>query len=159
RMSAVSAVAAYRQALARFAEMTVLETWYSKVAMEEVFEEYADDPKALKQLKKSIAQAAHNTTEHVFHKITAVENGTPHITHQPPLLYHPDPSELDMGRDVRPFLENYHQMQKNSAAPQEQTAPPKPARSWAISGTRRGLKARNSSGLRPMKTRSCGTNT
>src|SRR5262249_34061020 len=69
------------------------------------------------------------------------------------------PSELDMGRDVRPFLENYHQMQKNSAAPQEQTAPPKPARSWAISGTRRGLKARNSSGLRPMKTRSCGTNT
>jgi uncharacterized protein (DUF2252 family) len=107
RMSAVSVVAAYRETLARFAEMTVLETWYAKVAMEEVFEEYADDPKALKQLKKSIAQAEENTTEHVFHKITAVENGKPHITEQPPLLYHPDPSELDMGRDVRPFFENY----------------------------------------------------
>jgi uncharacterized protein (DUF2252 family) len=35
RMSAVSAVAAYRQTLARYAEMTVLETWYAKVAMEE----------------------------------------------------------------------------------------------------------------------------
>src|SRR5262249_55639918 len=41
RTAAVSAGAAYREALARFAEMTVLETWYAKVTMEEVFAEYA----------------------------------------------------------------------------------------------------------------------
>jgi uncharacterized protein (DUF2252 family) len=107
RRSALSAVAAYREALARFAEMTVLETWYAKVTMEEVFAEYAGDPKVLKLLKKSAAQAAQNTIEHVFHKITAVEDGKPRITDQPPLLFHPDPSELDMERDVRPFFEDY----------------------------------------------------
>src|SRR5262249_43082961 len=41
RRAAVSVVAAYRTALARFAGMTVLETWYAKVSMEEVFGEYA----------------------------------------------------------------------------------------------------------------------
>src|SRR5262245_63978724 len=63
RRSAVSVVAAYRETLARFAEMTVLETWYAKVTIEEVFAEFADDPKALKGLKKSIAEATHNTNE------------------------------------------------------------------------------------------------
>jgi uncharacterized protein (DUF2252 family) len=107
RRSAVSVVAAYRAALACFTEKSVLETWYAKVAMDEVFAEYADDPKALKQLKKSIAEATENTTEHVFHKITAVKNGKPRITDHPPLLFHPDPSELDLERDVRPFFANY----------------------------------------------------
>src|SRR5262245_43601797 len=57
RRSAVAAVAAYRQALARFAEMSVLETWYAKVKMEEVFAELADDPRVLKQMQKAVAEA------------------------------------------------------------------------------------------------------
>jgi uncharacterized protein (DUF2252 family) len=107
RRSAESAVASYREALARFAEMAVLEIWYAKVTMEEVFAEYARDPKILKLLKKSVAQAKHNTTEHVFHKITHVEGNKPRITDHAPLLFHPDASELDMERDVRPFFERY----------------------------------------------------
>ena len=107
RRAAVSVVAAYRTALARFAGMTVLEIWYAKVSMEEVFAEYADDPKTLRLLKKSVAQAAQNTTEHVVHKITNVEGGKPRIGEHPPLLFHPDPADLDMERDVRPFFEQY----------------------------------------------------
>jgi hypothetical protein len=106
RRSAESVVAAYRNALARFAEMTVLEIWYAKVTMDEVFAEYSDDPKALKLLQKSVQKAMEDTTEHVFHKIAAVADGKPRIADQPPLLFHPDPSELDMGRDVQPFFEN-----------------------------------------------------
>jgi uncharacterized protein (DUF2252 family) len=107
RASAVSAVAAYRRALARFAAMTVLEIWYARVTMDEVFAEYAREPNALKAFKKGICQAEHNTTEHVFHKITSDDHGKPRITDHPPLLFHPDPSELDMARDVRPFFANY----------------------------------------------------
>ena len=107
RRAAGSAVAAYRTALARFAEMTVLETWYARVTMDEVFAEYAGDPKALKQLRRSVEQATHNTTEHVFHKIAAVEGGKPRIADHQPLLFHPDASELDLERDVRPFFERY----------------------------------------------------
>jgi uncharacterized protein (DUF2252 family) len=107
RRAVGSVAAAYRAAVERFSEMTVLETWYAKVSMEDVFAEYADDPKILKSLKKSVAEAEQNTTEHVFHKITAVEDGKPRITDHPPLLFHPDPSELEMDRDVRPFFESY----------------------------------------------------
>jgi uncharacterized protein (DUF2252 family) len=107
RRAALSAVAAYREALARFAGMTVLEIWYAKVTMEEVFAEFAADPRAQKHLRRSVAQAEHNTTDHVFHKIAAVEGGRPRIHDQPPLLFHPDPSELDVERDVRPFFESY----------------------------------------------------
>jgi uncharacterized protein (DUF2252 family) len=107
RRAAEAVVATYRTALARFAEMTVLETWYTKVTMDEVFAEYANDPKALKLLQRSVKQAQENTTEHVFHKIAAVDGGKPGIADHHPLLFHPDPSELDMERDVRPFFDNY----------------------------------------------------
>src|SRR5262249_9969218 len=107
RRAAVSVVTNYRTALAGFAEMSVLETWYAKVSMDEVFQEYARDPKIAKHLLKSVEQAKQNTTEHVFHKITDVENGKPRIHDQPPLLFHADASELDLERDVRPFFANY----------------------------------------------------
>src|SRR5262249_31690686 len=105
---AVQAVtAAYRTAPACFAGMTVLETRDARITMDEVFEEYAADPAILKRLKKSVQQAQQATSEHVFHKITTVADGTPRITDQPPLLFHPDPSQLDLERDVRPFFTNY----------------------------------------------------
>src|SRR5262249_58547904 len=34
-------------------------------------------------------------------------HGQPRIVDQPPLLYHPDPSELDTEREVAPFLASY----------------------------------------------------
>jgi uncharacterized protein (DUF2252 family) len=107
RRAAESVVAAYRTALARFAEMTVLETWYARVTMDEVFAEYAGDPKTLKLLNKSVRHAAQDTTEHIFHKVAAIDDGQPRIADQQPLLFHPHPSELDMERDVRPFFESY----------------------------------------------------
>jgi len=107
RQSAISAVASYRTSMARFAEMSVLETWYAKVSMDEVFEEYAHDPKVVKTLQKSIDKALHSTTEHVFHSIAKIDNGKPRIADQPPLLFHPDRSELDIDREVRPLFESY----------------------------------------------------
>jgi uncharacterized protein (DUF2252 family) len=107
RASATSAVASYRTATAHFAQLSVLDIWYAKVSMDEVFQEHARDPKVVKLLQKSVDKALHSTTEHVFHSITKIENGKPRIADQPPLLFHPDPSELDMEREVRPFFENY----------------------------------------------------
>jgi uncharacterized protein (DUF2252 family) len=107
RRAVEAVVTAYRSSLARFAEMTVLETWYAMVTLEDLLEEFADDPKVVKLLRRSVAKAARGTTEHVFHKITTVANGKPRIVDQPPLLFHPDPSELDLERDLRPFFEGY----------------------------------------------------
>ena len=42
------------------------------------------------RVKKKIAEARKQTSEHVFHKLTTPSRGLPRIVDQPPLLYHID---------------------------------------------------------------------
>jgi uncharacterized protein (DUF2252 family) len=107
RAAAEAVVSAYRTALAHFAEQSVLSIWYARVTLEEVLAEYAADPKVLKLFMKRVDQAKENTTEHVFHKIAHMDNGKPHLVDHPPLLFHANPADLDMEKDVRPFIANY----------------------------------------------------
>jgi uncharacterized protein (DUF2252 family) len=100
-------LAAYRTTMARYAKMPVLETWYAKVAFDELLQSAANDAKYLKKLKKTVAKAAQNTCDHVFHKITTTEHGRPRIVDDPPLLYHSDSSRHDLEGHVLPFLEKY----------------------------------------------------
>lgn len=107
RDAARSAAASYRESIARFARMSVLETWYARVTMDEVFAEFAGEPKAVQRLRKSVSEARHQTTEYVFHKITTNAGVRPRIKDQHPLLFHPDPADLDLDRDARPFFSDY----------------------------------------------------
>jgi uncharacterized protein (DUF2252 family) len=107
RRSLQALLAAYRTTQAHFAELSVLETWYAKITFDDVFQKLANDPKLARRLRTEVAKATQNTSEHVFHKITTTAHGKPRIVDQPPLLYHADPSEFDMERDVLPFVENY----------------------------------------------------
>jgi uncharacterized protein (DUF2252 family) len=107
RPSLYSLLSAYRNAVSQFAQMSVLETWYAKITFEEVAQSVADNPRILKRLRKTVDKATHNTSEHVFHKITALASGKSRIVDQPPLLFHPDPSEFDLEREVLPFFESY----------------------------------------------------
>jgi uncharacterized protein (DUF2252 family) len=100
-------LAAYRTAQAQFAEMSVLETWYAKITFDDLLHYTENNPKFLKQVRKAVEKATQNTSEHVFHKITTTVDGKPRIVDQPPLLYHADPSEFNVERDVLPFLANY----------------------------------------------------
>jgi uncharacterized protein (DUF2252 family) len=109
RQSVTAMVAAYRAAMARYSELSTLDTWYAKISMDEVFQELADDPKIVKLLKRSVHQAAEHTTEHVVHKISKVVDGKSQLVDQPPLLFHADPSELDMERDLRSFFARYRE--------------------------------------------------
>ncbi|HXD86872.1 MAG TPA: DUF2252 domain-containing protein [Urbifossiella sp.] len=96
----------YRTAMAEFAQMSVLDTWYARIPLNELVA-HAHNSKYQKRLKKAIEKAAENTSEHVYHKITTTVHGKPRIVDSPPLLFHPDPTEFDTERDVAPFLENY----------------------------------------------------
>jgi uncharacterized protein (DUF2252 family) len=107
RRGAEAVADAYRSTLGYFAERPVLETWYAKITLEDLLTQYANDPKVVKMLQDSVNKAAQSTTEHVFHKIATAENEKPRIADHPPLLFHPDPSELDTERDLRPFFESY----------------------------------------------------
>jgi uncharacterized protein (DUF2252 family) len=107
RQSLQALLAAYRTTQARFAEMSVLETWYAKITFRDVLGDAANDPKYLKRLRKAVEKATQYTSEHVLHKITIKADGKPRIVDAPPLLYHADPSEVDVARDVLPFLRRY----------------------------------------------------
>ena len=109
RRSVTAMVSAYRAAMARFSGMSVLEIWYAKTSMDEMFQEFADDPKVVKLLNRGVEHAREHTTEHVFHKISTVVDGKSRLADQPPLLFHADPAELDLERDVVPFLGKYRE--------------------------------------------------
>src|SRR5262249_8753393 len=85
------------------------EIWYARTSMDEMFQEFAEDPKVVKLLKRGVEQAAEHTSEHVFHKISTVIDGKSKLADQPPLLFHADPSELDLERDIVPFFASYRE--------------------------------------------------
>jgi uncharacterized protein (DUF2252 family) len=109
RAAAREVGAAYRTTAARFAQMGVLDTWYARVTMDEVCAEFGQQPKMVRRLRKSVADARRHTTEHVFHKITTGAGAAARIKDQPPLLFHPDPADVDLERDARPFFAAYAQ--------------------------------------------------
>src|SRR5262249_38197473 len=78
-----------------------------RITLDDLLKDFAGDAMIVTMLQNSVDKAAQRTTEHVFHKVTTVANGKPRIVDQPPLLFHPDPDELDLERDLRPFFQSY----------------------------------------------------
>lgn len=105
--AAQTTVAAYREAQARYAEMSVLETWYAKITLDQVLKEVADNPAAQKRIQKNVEKARQNTSEHVFHKITTVVDGAPRIADEPPLLFHGNSSQFDFETILMPYFKDY----------------------------------------------------
>jgi uncharacterized protein (DUF2252 family) len=103
----LAAAAAYRKAQARYAKMSVLETWYSKIKFNQLLDQATTDSSVAKKIKKEVEKVSHNTAEHVFHKITTVAEGQSRITDQPPLLYHGDTSESAIEPVVTQFFQEY----------------------------------------------------
>jgi uncharacterized protein (DUF2252 family) len=98
---------AYRNGQARYAGMSVLDTWYAKITFEEILNELSNDRRACKMLKEEMEKAALKTSEHIFHKITTVAQGKLRIVDQPPLLYHGDTSEGAIEAMVAQFFKDY----------------------------------------------------
>jgi uncharacterized protein (DUF2252 family) len=99
--------AAYREAQARYAEMSVLETWYAKTTYSQLLKESAQNVALAKKIKKEVEKASQNTSEHVFHKITTVVDGKPRIADEPPLLFHGGSSQADVDATVVKFFGDY----------------------------------------------------
>jgi len=98
---------AYRDGQARYAKLSVLDTWYAKITFDEILDELASDPQSAKMLKKEVEKAGQNTSEHVFHKITNIDQGKWRIADQPPLLYHGDTSQAAIEPIVVQFFKDY----------------------------------------------------
>ena len=85
-------VRSYRDAVAKFASMNVLDVWYAKLDMDTIIAS-APDEQAKRRRQMMAEKARSSVTESVFPKITQVIDGRRAIVDQPPLIYHP-PADL-----------------------------------------------------------------
>ena len=88
RECAMECVRSYRERMAKYAEMHVLEVWYSSVDIETLVG-MASDRKARKRLQEKLESAkTRRVAEHDFPKLVSMDKGKPEIRDNPPLIYH-----------------------------------------------------------------------
>jgi uncharacterized protein (DUF2252 family) len=82
------AVASYREAMQRFAQMRNLDIWYTRIEIEAVLAEMARgvSPKVLKRGEKNLAKARAKDSLRAFDKLTGVVDGELRIISDPPLI-------------------------------------------------------------------------
>ena len=89
REMVAAAAARYRGAMRDYAGQSTLAVWYSHITAADLLDRAHKRQKNEALVKAGIREAQRNTSEHVFHKITTMEDGSPRIVDQPPLLFHP----------------------------------------------------------------------
>jgi uncharacterized protein (DUF2252 family) len=107
RDASQAVVKAYREQMAKFADMSMLDVWYARIAVDDVIERVGKYPEVRKQLNRVVDSAHKQTSGAVFHKITRDVKGQPRIVDQPPLVYHLEHSEFNLQKDVIPFFDAY----------------------------------------------------
>jgi uncharacterized protein (DUF2252 family) len=102
-----AAAASYRERMAEFAEMKVLETWYAQVSIDAIKEYFRKDPDMSARLSKKVKQAHKQTSEAVIPKLTAVVDGLRKIKDNPPVIYHVHEFARDFEKQRVKFTEEY----------------------------------------------------
>jgi len=107
RQAVITAITAYRDAMAGHADASVLDTWYARITWDDL-RRNARSKRTAAKLEAYIAKAQTRTSEHVFNRITTEEGGRPRIVEEPPLLYHmPRIKGVDVDTMVAKFLGDY----------------------------------------------------
>ena len=98
RDAVLACVRSYRERMAEYSEMPVLEMWYVSLDIEEIIATFKDKEAAGRGLKRIAAARGRNVLEHDFPKLAAVAGQAPTIRDNPPLVYHlkgKDAKDLD----------------------------------------------------------------
>jgi uncharacterized protein (DUF2252 family) len=102
-----AAAASYRERMAEFAEMKVLDTWYAQVTIDAIKEYFRKDPDISARLAKKQKKALSQTSEAVIPKFTAVVNGLRKIADNPPVIYHFQEFTRNFEKQHVKFIEEY----------------------------------------------------
>jgi len=102
-----AAAASYRERMAEFAEMKMLDTWYSEITVEAVKEYFRKDADVSARLSMKLKQACSRTSEAVVPKFTKVVDGRRKITDNPPVIYHHQAFNKNFDKMRVKFMEEY----------------------------------------------------
>ena len=88
RRAVLDCLASYRTTLTRFASMGDLDVWYSRIEIESVLAQYADQfkPRAVKDTQKLLAKARTKDSSSALTKLTEIVDGKPRIVDASPLV-------------------------------------------------------------------------
>jgi uncharacterized protein (DUF2252 family) len=88
REAVLATVAAYREAMHRFAGMRSLEVWYARLDVEPLLAQRGPDlsRRGRKNLDRTVAKAKRKDSLRALSKLTYAEEGTPRIVSDPPLV-------------------------------------------------------------------------
>lgn len=88
RDAALACVRSYREHMAEFAEMSVLDVWYASVDLE-TLNDHINDKEAQRRLQKRIGKARERCVlEHDFPQLASNDGLAPTIKENPPLVFH-----------------------------------------------------------------------
>ena len=100
--AALSCVRSYRERMAEYSEMTILEVWYASIDIEKMISGIDDAETRRRDLKRLAAGRANSMSERHFPKIVLHSGQLPTIQDNPPLIYHPRARGERLDRRSRP---------------------------------------------------------
>jgi len=104
-----AAAASYREHMAEFAEMKVLDTWYAQVSLDAVKKYFRKDQDMSARLSKKAKEASSRTSEAVVPKLTAIVDEHRKIKDNPPVIYHFHEFSKNFDSQRVKFTEEYKQ--------------------------------------------------
>lgn len=89
RDAVLTCVRSYREHMAEYSEMTVLDVWYASIDVEDLLPRIRDEA-ARKRAQKRLANARERSVlEHEFPELVTTAGLSPAIRDNPPLIFHP----------------------------------------------------------------------
>ena len=88
RDAVLACVRLYRERMAEYSEMPVLEMWYVSLDIEKIITTFKDKEAAGRGLKRIASARGRKVLEHDFPKLAAIAGEAPTIRDNPPLIYH-----------------------------------------------------------------------
>jgi len=110
RDAVLACVRAYRERMAEYSDMPVLEVWYASLDAENILAAVKDKEDSQRVQKRMAAVRARNVLEHDFPKLAAGAGQLPTIKDNPPLIYHPSgEGEEDLLTRARAAFADYRE--------------------------------------------------
>ena len=110
RDAVLACVRSYRERMAQYSQLPVLEVWYASVDAEEVIPTLRDKQARKRFQKRTVAARHRSALEQDFPKLAALAGRSPTIRDNPPLIYHPrEPGEEKLLTRARAAFAGYRE--------------------------------------------------
>ncbi|MGA8473987.1 MAG: DUF2252 domain-containing protein [Candidatus Cybelea sp.] len=107
RDAVAEAVASYRTRMSEYARLSPLDIWYTQIGFADLSTFFQRNADVLGDLQDAERFARGRTSESIFPKLTAVEDGRARIVDNPPLVYHFHEYEEQWESMIHAFFERY----------------------------------------------------